>query len=164
MTSREHFLMAIKADGPAFGKVLAALPADKLDYTPHPKSRTAHSLAAQLGFTPNMIVDVINTGKINFNPAAEYPPLDQIQAAGKAGHEALVTRLESLDDNTWENKKAQMVAPDGKVVWEDTIGNMSWGFLFDAIHHRGQLSAYIRPMGGKVPSIYGPSADDPGNM
>ncbi|HZL66321.1 MAG TPA: DinB family protein, partial [Candidatus Limnocylindrales bacterium] len=32
--------------------------------------------------------------------------------------------------------------------------------LFDAIHHRGQLTVYIRPMGGKVPAIYGPSADD----
>ena len=31
--------------------------------------------------------------------------------------------------------------------------------LFDALHHRGQLSVYLRPMGGKVPSIYGPSAD-----
>jgi len=39
---------------------------------------------------------------------------------------------------------------------------MLWGFLFDAIHHRGQLSSYLRPMGAKVPSIYGPSADDPG--
>jgi len=34
--------------------------------------------------------------------------------------------------------------------------------MFDAIHHRGQLSAYLRPMGAKVPSICGPSADDPG--
>jgi uncharacterized damage-inducible protein DinB len=40
---------------------------------------------------------------------------------------------------------------------------MLWGLLFDAVHHRGQLSAYIRPMGGKVPSIYGPSGDDAGN-
>ena len=39
---------------------------------------------------------------------------------------------------------------------------MLFGFLFDAIHHRGQLSSYLRPMGAKVPSIYGPSADDPG--
>jgi hypothetical protein len=37
-----------------------------------------------------------------------------------------------------------------------------WGFLFDEVHHRGQLSTYLRPMGGKVPSIHGPSADDPG--
>ena len=42
------------------------------------------------------------------------------------------------------------------------LGEMLWGFLFDAIHHRGQLSSYLRPMGAKVPSIYGPSGDDPG--
>jgi uncharacterized damage-inducible protein DinB len=47
--------------------------------------------------------------------------------------------------------------------WEDTIENFVWGFLFDAIHHRGQISTYLRPMGGKVPSIYGPSADDAGH-
>ena len=37
-----------------------------------------------------------------------------------------------------------------------------WGFLCDSIHHRGQLTTYLRAMGGKVPSIYGPSADDAG--
>jgi uncharacterized damage-inducible protein DinB len=36
---------------------------------------------------------------------------------------------------------------------------MMWFFFFDIIHHRGQLSTYVRPMGGAVPSIYGPSAD-----
>jgi uncharacterized damage-inducible protein DinB len=51
---------------------------------------------------------------------------------------------------------------DGKPVWEDTVANMVWGFFFDAIHHRGQLSVYLRPMGGKVPSIYGPSGDETG--
>jgi uncharacterized damage-inducible protein DinB len=51
---------------------------------------------------------------------------------------------------------------DGKVAWEAPLGDMMWSFLFDAIHHRGQLSSDLRPMGGKVPSIYGPSADDPG--
>jgi uncharacterized damage-inducible protein DinB len=47
-------------------------------------------------------------------------------------------------------------------AWETTIDGFVWGFLFDAVHHRGQLSTYLRPMGGKVPSIYGPSADDSG--
>jgi uncharacterized damage-inducible protein DinB len=36
-----------------------------------------------------------------------------------------------------------------------------WANLFDVIHHRGQLSVYVRMAGGKVPSIYGPSADEP---
>ena len=51
---------------------------------------------------------------------------------------------------------------EGGGAWEDALSQMVWGFLFDAIHHRGQISTYLRPMGSKVPSIYGPSADDPG--
>jgi len=46
-----------------------------------------------------------------------------------------------------------------KMDWESTKGKMAWGLFLDLIHHRGQLSVYIRPMGGKVPSIYGPSGD-----
>jgi uncharacterized damage-inducible protein DinB len=65
-----------------------------------------------------------------------------------------------MDDAAW-NKKAQFLM-DGNVAWEAPLGDMLYGFLFDAIHHRGQLSTYLRPMGAKVPSIYGPSADDPG--
>ena len=45
---------------------------------------------------------------------------------------------------------------------KDTVGGLLWLALFDAVHHRGQLTTYIRPMGGKVPSVYGPSADDSG--
>ena len=72
----------------------------------------------------------------------------------------LESRLPSVDDAKWESK-ARLLA-DGKVLWEAPLGDMLFGFLFDAIHHRGQLSSYLRPMGAKVPSIYGPSADDPG--
>jgi uncharacterized damage-inducible protein DinB len=38
---------------------------------------------------------------------------------------------------------------------------MAWGFLFDIVHHRGQISTYLRPMGSTVPQIYGPSGDEP---
>ena len=48
---------------------------------------------------------------------------------------------------------------NGQVAWETRLGDMLFGFLFDAIHHRGQLSSYLRPMGAKVPSIYGESYD-----
>jgi uncharacterized damage-inducible protein DinB len=40
-------------------------------------------------------------------------------------------------------------------------GDILWMFLYDQIHHRGQLSIYNRMVGAKVPSIYGPSADEP---
>ena len=72
----------------------------------------------------------------------------------------LESRLATLDDERWESKARLLM--DGKPMWETTLGEMLFGFLFDAVHHRGQISSYLRPMGAKVPSIYGPSGDDPG--
>ena len=45
---------------------------------------------------------------------------------------------------------------------EGPCQQLAWMMFLDAVHHRGQLSTYLRPMGSKVPAIYGPSADDPG--
>ena len=43
----------------------------------------------------------------------------------------------------------------------DRAAGMAWGFLFDIIHHRGQITTYLRPMGSTVPQVYGPTADEP---
>ena len=48
------------------------------------------------------------------------------------------------------------------LVMEGPCQQLAWMMFLDAVHHRGQLSTYLRPMGSKVPAIYGPSADDPG--
>ena len=50
----------------------------------------------------------------------------------------------------------------GGAPWEEARSRLAWGCLFDGIRHCGQPSAYLRPMGGRVPAIYGPSADGPG--
>ena len=42
-----------------------------------------------------------------------------------------------------------------------SASQMAWSFLFDIVHHRGQITTYLRPMGSTVPQIYGPSADEP---
>ena len=67
-----------------------------------------------------------------------------------------------MADARWDGEGRLLFG--GHEVMKSSVGSIFWGFLLDAIHHRGQLSAYIRPMGGKVPSIYGPSADDTGGM
>jgi uncharacterized damage-inducible protein DinB len=74
---------------------------------------------------------------------------------------AFEAKLQTVDDAKWESPARLLM--DGKPMWETTLGDMLFGFLFDAVHHRGQLSSYLRPMGARVPSIYGPSGDDPGN-
>jgi uncharacterized damage-inducible protein DinB len=102
---------------------------------------------------------LIEHGRCDYAPPPSAGVGDSIALFQKnAG--AIEKRLERLSDAAWE-KKTQFCM-DGKVAWEAPLGEMLFGFLFDAIHHRGQLSTYLRPMGAKVPSIYGPSADDPG--
>ena len=65
-----------------------------------------------------------------------------------------------MGDAAWE--QPARFFHNGALVLEQPAGAFLWFVLFDSIHHRGQLAAYLRPMGGKVPSIYGPSADDTG--
>ncbi len=86
--------------------------------------------------------------------------LTDVIADYEKAHAALAPRLQKLDDKTWEEKKVQLLS--GEATYELPLGEMLWAVVFDAIHHRGQLSVYVRLAGGKVPAIYGPSADDPG--
>ena len=67
-----------------------------------------------------------------------------------------------MDEAAWD-KPGRFVL-NGETRMAMPVSGFLWMFFFDAIHHRGQLSTYIRPMGGKVPSIYGPSGDDPTMM
>lgn len=160
MANLEFFLKHWEREFPTFTKVFKALPKDKLDFRPHPRSRSAAELVWLLVYGKRACLELTNTGKVNLK---ETPPplnLDEIIATYEGVHTELGTRLKKLDDKTWEEKKVQVFA-DGQ-VYEETLSGMFWGILFDAIHHRGQLSVYIRLMGGKVPSVYGPSADDPG--
>ena len=159
MKHREHLAEYFKAEKPKFLKVLKAVPPDQAAYRPHPRSSSAADIAWLLASELQDACDLIDNGKVDFvqKPA---PPLGESIAAYEKNVAGLEKRLAKMDDAAWD-KKVQFLM-DGKVAWESPLGEMLFGFLFDAIHHRGQLSAYLRPMGAKVPSIYGPSADDPG--
>jgi len=160
MNTREYYAACFKAEKPKFLRVLQAIPQDKASYRPHPKNNSAADLAWLLASELGDACAVVDHGKVDFvlNPAPANVA-DSVAAYEKNASE-LERRLPKLDDAAWEKKVKFLV--DGNVAWETTLGDMLFGFLFDAVHHRGQLSAYLRPMGAKVPSIYGPSADDPG--
>lgn len=159
MTLREFHLQCRKNEFAAFKKVLAALPADKLDYTPHERSQSAARIIQTLIAESQACLALIETGELDFS---SFPPgpSERVVADFEAQYDALIQRVSTMTDADWE-KQGQFMA-GGHVVMQQPIGQFLWLFFFDAIHHRGQLSTYIRPMGGKVPSIYGPSGDDPG--
>jgi uncharacterized damage-inducible protein DinB len=157
MNTREFFIKQFKAERPKFVAVLRALPDAKLDYKPHDRNSAARDIAWFLVLELQTLVDTLTKGEHRWN----QPPAPKTAAAIADEYEktadAFEKALASADDARWEQEgklyfgeKLMMSRPRGEILWD---------FLLDAIHHRGQLTAYLRPMGGKVPPVYGPSAD-----
>ena len=160
MTSLEFCRKQRKQELPKFVNVLKAMPQGRLDHRPDPKARTAAELAWVLAAEEAALVSLLDTGVVEWKEAPPPARVEDIVAAFEKSAAAVNEKLDRLDEAGWA-KKGRFLMGEAP-AWEDTIEEFVWGFLLDAIHHRGQLSTYLRPMGGKVPSIYGPSADDPG--
>jgi len=159
MTEREFFLQRWSAELPMMVSMVKALPSDKLDYRPHPGCRTARSIVGHLlGHVGDLIELVGATGSINHRmelPFKDAP--DAVQQMERL-HADLEPRLKKVDEKTWTGTNTKFNV-NGHTAFEAPLGITAWILLFDSIHHRGQLSSYVRPMGGKHPDLYGPSGD-----
>jgi uncharacterized damage-inducible protein DinB len=156
MNDREFFQSRRQAEKDVFLRVIRALPQDRLDYKPHDRSPTAREILRTMVAEHAACCELAGTGRAEWNPA---PVAGVEEAAARFAQlwDELDAKVAALDDQAWAaNGKFFM---GGKPMGEQPTGGFLWFILFDAIHHRGQLSAYIRPMGGTVPAIYGPSAD-----
>jgi uncharacterized damage-inducible protein DinB len=134
-------------------KVLSRIP-EGSDYRPDPKSRTAKEIAWQVVCEEKMIVEALESGKVEWAPPPMPATMKEVLAAYEKQSAALPQRWKDLPAARWNGNleffgEQRPAAP------------MAWSFLFDIIHHRGQISTYLRPMGSKVPQIYGPSGDEP---
>jgi uncharacterized damage-inducible protein DinB len=166
LSNREFFIHRWEQEYPAFVRVFEALPAERLDYRPAPRSRSAGELVALLVTAQKSCIELCKSRKslysgLRWEEPATIGTLAEMIATYERDHQAFATQLHSLDDYGW-NHQAWLIESKKDILLKDTVGGLLWIALFDTVHHRGQLSTYIRPMGGKVPSIYGPSADDEG--
>ena len=155
MTNKEFFIKTLESEKDKFREVIAALPDDKHTHKVHDKSRDAGSLAGQLAVQWVGISNVITKGDPSGGDyyKGQKTKTEMLKIFDQSFAQ-LLKDLDAISDQSWENDDAAMGD-----FWKDKKYNMAWGFLFDAIHHRGQLSTFLRAMGEKVPSIYGPSAD-----
>ena len=166
LSNREFFIRRWEQEYPAFVRVFKALPVNRLEYRPHPRSRSAGELVALLVSAQQSCIQLCQSRKslysgLRCQEPASFGNRDEMISVYERDHGSLAIQLHSLDDNGW-NHQAWLIEGDRDILLKDTVGGLLWIALFDFVHHRGQLSTYIRPMGGKVPSIYGPSADDAG--
>lgn len=134
-------------------KVLGRIP-EGSEYRPDPKSRTAKEIAWQLVCEEKMIIEALENGKAEWAPPPIPDTMKQVLEAYEKLSASIPQRWEALPKASW----------DGTIEFfggQRPASAMAWSFLFDIVHHRGQISTYLRPMGAKVPQIYGPSGDEP---
>jgi uncharacterized damage-inducible protein DinB len=160
MTLHEFLIARRKTEIPTFVRVLKALPQRKLDYRPDPRARSAAELAWLLAYEEETLVSLLEKGTIEWVDRPAPATVAEIVAAFEKNAAQVDAGIAKLDAAGWNAPGKFIVG--GASVWEAPTGDMLLGYLFDMVHHRGQLCTYLRPMGGKVPSIYGPSADDSG--
>ena len=156
MTLREFYLERRRAELPIFLNVLKSLPPDSLDYKPHDRSPSAQQVFWTLTNELKACVDVVTKNRAEWN-TQPAPSQEEMLELFEQWSNELIASVEQMDEDSW-NRIAEFYV-SGKKVSERAVGEFLWYIHFDAIHHRGQLTAYLRPMGGKVPAIYGPSAD-----
>ena len=159
MDERGFFCKRHRVELPTFKKVMEAMPVDQFGYRPHERSPSALDLVWTLASEMAACLVMINEGEVHWAPLSA-PHAEEALKAFQANYELLDQRVHRLTEEEWMRPTKLYVGND--LLMEQPLGQFLWYLFFDAIHHRGQLSTYIRPMGGKVPSIYGPSGDDPG--
>jgi uncharacterized damage-inducible protein DinB len=153
MDEKSLFTQFWTAESKTTSRVLSRIP-DGSNYRPDPRSRTAREIAWQIVNEEMMIIDALEKGTAEWAPAE--PPTTMTDMCGIYSRQSadIIRRLQALPASRWE----------GTLVFfgsERPASPMAWSFLFDIVHHRGQITTYLRAMGSTVPQIYGPSADEP---
>jgi len=150
------YLPGLKNEHRITKTVIEAIPLDKGDYKPNEISMSALGMAWHIVMAENRFIDAVLTGAFDLSP---YPMPESIKnsqdliALYTEGFESRVEKLEKMS-----NEDLLKIVDFRGVFQLPAV--MYLGFiLHHSVHHRGQLSMYLRPMGAKVPSIYGESYD-----
>ena len=134
-------------------KVLSRIPEGSA-YRPDPKSRTAREIAWQIVMEEKMIIEALENGAAQWAPAPPPATMKEVCDAYDTQSADIASRWRALPAERW-NGTLEFFGG------QRPASPMAWSFLFDIVHHRGQITTYLRPMGSTVPQVYGPSADEP---
>jgi uncharacterized damage-inducible protein DinB len=154
----EIYLPQIRNEHKTTRRVIEAIPADNCGWCPDPKSKSALDLAWHIASSECFFLNGIAAGKYEqtgdgSKPASIKTPADVLKWYDE-NHAKAVSQLTQVQGDN--------LAKPIEFFGMFSFPAVAYAGLqcSHSIHHRGQLSSYLRPMGGKVPSIYGPSADE----
>jgi uncharacterized damage-inducible protein DinB len=148
---------SLEHESVATRKVIAAVPAGNRHYKPDPKSRSAWEIATHLALSDMWFADCVLNGKFEWTGEPPLPGEFTDPAAVAGWHEShFAQKLAQIRALTPDQllREADFFGTKGPIV------TFLVAFNNHHIHHRGQLAAYLRAAGSKVPAIYGMSADE----
>ena len=163
-TPRQQFLEAYEREHATTMRVLRAYPPEKADLKPHPKCKSAIELAwifvQECGLGQAGLHNAFASGNVGGGSAPPMPDKwEDVLAALEVAHVDFRKTFESFSDEQLMQPIKFFGAP--KTLVDYPRLTFAWFLLSDQIHHRGQMSVYLRMADGKVPSIYGPTLDEP---
>ena len=146
-------------------RVLERLPEASFGWKPHEKSMPAARLASHIAEIPGWITPALDQDELVFDPATHKPWIASTSAELLAkfdGNVAAGLACMGRHPDTVLRKMWSLKSPTETFLTIPKAAVMRGFVLSHLIHHRGQLSVYLRLLNVPVPSIYGPSADEPG--
>ena len=162
-TPRQQFLDSFKRETATTLKLMREYPEDKLDLQPTPKSRSARDLMWLFAMEQGLAEKALTSGFDWSTPPGKPPSApesyDELVKAVEGSFTRTVALVEQMPDSQTGDTVKFFTGP--KTLGDIPKLDFLWFLLCDQIHHRGQFSVYLRMAGGKVPSIYGPSGDEP---
>jgi uncharacterized damage-inducible protein DinB len=144
-------------------KMLAIVPWEHADWTPHPRSGTLRKLACHVAQLPDFAMAMATTDVLHFKPedfkAPDVRNTDELVAMFDAKVATMRSALSALDwqklDGTWKMQMGEHVIITGQRAM--LLRHMGVNHI---VHHRAQLGVYLRLLDVKIPGAYGRSADD----
>ena len=164
MATKDAFIAELKYESSLTKKMLERVPLEKKEWKPHEKSMTLGRLATHIAEITHWISDIVNVDDydfakdFNFNPRT-VSSTEELLEIFQIHLDKATTDLSKMKD---EDFSKNWTVRRGEQVMFNTPKKVSiraWA-LNHMIHHRGQLSVYLRLLDVPVPGMYGPSADE----
>jgi len=150
------YLGPLKMESRTTKAILESVPADKIDYRPDAISKTANELVRHIAASDNRFLETVINGVFYSNPSLLPENVKTPAEIAKWYEERFAKNYEAL---TKLNGQQLTKIVDFRGMFQRPAVTFLMMGLHHTIHHRGQLSSYLRCMGAKVPAIYGESYD-----
>ena len=160
-SAKQQFLDSYERESAKTLQLMRALPPDQAEIRPHPRAKSARELAFTFIMEQVLITKAL-TDQLTFTGSGMPPVPADFQAIVtqfQRDQQALLDLIQKTPEPKFSTTVQFPTGPGQMGDWSKLA--FAWFMLSDQIHHRGQFSVYLRMAGGKVPSIYGPSFDEP---